>query len=57
MALKRPGSLVHPSSEELVSGLDEATFAKRIKPDQWSLKELVCHLDRVQQIFGGRFRR
>jgi hypothetical protein len=38
----------------LVSGLDEAAFTKRIKPDQWSLKEMVCHLDRVQQIFGGR---
>lgn len=38
----------------LVSGLEEAPLAQRLKPAQWSLKELVCHLWRVQQVFEGR---
>ncbi len=38
----------------LTSGLEEASLAQRLKPQQWSLKELVCHLWRVQQIFEGR---
>jgi len=38
----------------ITSGLDEASLAKRTIPDKWSLKELVCHLHRVQQIFEGR---
>lgn len=38
----------------ITSGLDEASLAKRPNPDQWSLKELVCHLHRVQQIFEAR---
>src|SRR6266850_1571761 len=38
----------------ITAGLDEAALAKRTVPDKWSLKELVCHLDRVQQIFDGR---
>ena len=36
------------------AGLDEASLAKRTIPDKWSLKELVCHLHRVQQVFEGR---
>ncbi len=40
--------------QRLTSGLDEPSLAKRHKPDQWSLKELVCHLHRVQQIFESR---
>ncbi len=35
-------------------GLDEAFLAKRTIPEKWSLKELVCHLHRVQQVFEGR---
>jgi hypothetical protein len=38
----------------ITSGLDEASLAKRTNPEQWSLKELVCHLHRVQQIFEAR---
>ena len=38
----------------ITAGLDEALLAKRTIPDKWSLKELVCHLDRVQQVFEGR---
>jgi hypothetical protein len=38
----------------ITAGLDEASLAKRTIPDKWSLKELVCHLDRVQQVFEDR---
>jgi hypothetical protein len=38
----------------LSSGLTEEQLAQRLKPQQWSLKELVCHLWRVQQVFEGR---
>jgi len=40
--------------KRMTAGLDEASLAKRTIPDKWSLKELVCHLDRVQQLFEGR---
>ncbi|MEK7403854.1 MAG: DinB family protein [Acidobacteriota bacterium] len=40
--------------ERLVADLDEQSLARRIDPGKWSLKELVCHLWRVQQIFAGR---
>lgn len=38
----------------IAAGLDEASLAKRVIPDKWSLTELVCHLHRVQQVFEGR---
>ena len=38
----------------ITAGLDEAALAKRTVPDKWSLKDLVCHLERVQQVFDGR---
>jgi len=38
----------------IIAGLDEAALAKRSVADKWSLKELVCHLERVQQVFDGR---
>ena len=38
----------------ITSGLDEASLAKRTIPDKWSLKELVCHLHRIQQVFESR---
>lgn len=41
----------------LTSGLEEAPLARRLKPEQWSLQELVCHLWRVQQIFEERIDR
>ena len=33
------------------AGLDEETLARRPSPDKWSLKELVAHLWRVQEVF------
>ena len=41
----------------LTSGLDEAALAARSVPEKWSLKELVCHFRRMEQIFGDRFNR
>jgi hypothetical protein len=38
----------------LTSGLNENVLSTRTIPEKWSLKELVCHLERVQQIFAGR---
>jgi hypothetical protein len=38
----------------LVSGLDEEVLATPIVPGKWSLKELVCHLWRVQEVFEAR---
>jgi hypothetical protein len=41
----------------LVAGLDEESLAKRTVPDKWSLKELVCHVFKVQQVFSERLER
>src|ERR1700736_3238294 len=38
----------------ITAGLDESSLAKRTITDKWSLKELVCHLHRVQQVFEDR---
>lgn len=38
----------------LASELDEESLARRTSPEKWSLKELVCHLGRTQQVFEGR---
>jgi uncharacterized damage-inducible protein DinB len=38
----------------LVSGLDEEALVRQIVPGKWSLKELVAHLWRVQEVFEGR---
>ncbi len=38
----------------IAAGLDESSLATRTIPDKWSLKELVCHLHRVQQVFESR---
>jgi hypothetical protein len=40
--------------KRLASGLEEAALSKRTIPEKWSLKELVCHLWRVQQVFEKR---
>ncbi len=40
----------------LASGLSETLLAQRLEAGQWSVKELVCHLWRVQQIFQARIR-
>ncbi len=41
----------------LAGGLDEAALATRTIPDKWSLKELVCHCRRMEDVFGDRFAR
>jgi hypothetical protein len=38
----------------LAAGLRDDQLSRRLSPDKWSLKELVCHLHRVQQVFEGR---
>lgn len=38
----------------LSAELGEDDLARRTVPDKWSLKELVCHLWRVQQVFLAR---
>ncbi len=37
-----------------VAGLAEPDVARRTVPDKWSVKELLCHLDRIQEVFEGR---
>jgi DinB superfamily len=41
----------------LTSGLDEATLATPTEEGKWSLKELVCHLRRMEEVFGDRVSR
>jgi uncharacterized protein (TIGR03083 family) len=38
----------------LCTGLDEAAIAKRPKPETWSVKEVLAHIARMQEIFEGR---
>jgi hypothetical protein len=38
----------------MVAGLDEESLSKRTIQDKWSLKELVCHVLRVQRVFSER---
>lgn len=38
----------------LVAGLGEESLSKRTVPEKWSLKELVCHVLRVQRVFSER---
>ena len=38
----------------LCAGLDEETIARRAKPEKWSVKEVLAHVGRVQQVFEGR---
>jgi hypothetical protein len=38
----------------LVAGLGEESLSKRTIPEKWSLKELVCHVLRVQRVFSER---
>ena len=38
----------------LASGLEEQQIAQRTVPEKWSVKELVCHLRRVQNVFEER---
>ena len=38
----------------MVAGLGEADLARRTVADKWSVKELVCHLDRIHEVFDDR---
>jgi hypothetical protein len=38
----------------LTSGLDAASLDRPSAPDKWSLKKIVCHLWRVQDVFEKR---
>jgi hypothetical protein len=38
----------------IAAGLDEASLAKRTVAEKWSLKELLCHLERMQEVFDAR---
>jgi len=38
----------------MVAGLGEADLARRTVADKWSVKELVCHLDRIHEVFDQR---
>ena len=43
--------------QRLVSGLDEDSLARRTVPDKWSMKELICHFRRMEEIFADRIGR
>ena len=43
--------------QRLVSGLDEDSLARRTVPDKWSMKELICHCRRMEEIFADRVAR
>jgi hypothetical protein len=40
--------------QRLTSGLADEALSRRTVPDKWGLKELVCHIWRVQQVFDRR---
>ena len=41
----------------LTSGVPETALATRTVPEKWSMKELVCHFRRMEEIFADRFQR
>ena len=41
----------------LAAGLDETALATPTVPGKWSLKELICHFARMEDVFADRFRR
>jgi DinB superfamily len=43
--------------QRLTSGLDEAVLASHPIPGKWSIKELICHFRRMEEIFADRFER
>ena len=43
--------------QRLTRGLPEASLATPTVPGKWSLKELVCHFRRIEEVFGERFNR
>jgi uncharacterized damage-inducible protein DinB len=38
----------------LFAGLDEDALNRKLVPGKWSLKELLCHISRVQRVFDAR---
>ena len=38
----------------LTAGLDEESLSRHTVPGKWSIKELVCHISRVQRVFDAR---
>lgn len=38
----------------LTDGLSEEQLGRRTVPEKWSVKEVVCHLWRMQQVFADR---
>ncbi len=38
----------------LCAGLDEDAIARRVRPEKWSVKEVLAHIARLQQVFEGR---
>lgn len=51
--LRRQAAEIH----RLTLGLDETVLATPTVPGKWSLKELVCHFRRLEEVFGDRFNR
>jgi hypothetical protein len=43
--------------KRLTSGLSEEALATRTVSGKWSLKELVCHFRRMEEVFADRFDR
>jgi len=41
--------------QRLTAGLDEHALATPTVAGKWSLKELVCHLRRMEEVFADRF--
>jgi uncharacterized protein (TIGR03083 family) len=38
----------------LFAGLDDESLSRHTVPEKWSLKELLCHISRVQRVFDAR---
>jgi uncharacterized protein (TIGR03083 family) len=38
----------------LCAGLDEEAITRRARPEKWSVKEVLAHIARLQQVFEGR---
>lgn len=43
--------------QRLTAGLEESALATPTVAGKWSLKELVCHLRRMEDVFADRFQR
>jgi hypothetical protein len=43
--------------QRLTSGLSESVLATPTLPGKWSIKELICHFRRMEEVFADRFNR